>query len=298
MNTRLNLFKKSTLITGAFISGIAFSAISLAEVRTKATTTIKIPMAVEPSTRPQTIAYHPALMHYYVADGGLAPLASMTEIPISKSKVHAFDSEGKYVNTEGPGYDNRSVYYNPESGLIETITYNISSAFGFAPNTGIFGLQTEDSGEIKNTSTEIIQFNPAFGDSFTMPSYDPENKLYYAKQQRSNKVFVVDRTKREPIAKIDLDLKAAGAKYDDVSDSFVAFSGVKGEELVLLDIDHKAALVFNLKGEFVAKCALPKELKLHAKNYYNGLGYTNEMLFVYNENEGEFGTYHGINIYK
>ena len=31
---------------------------------------------------------------------------------------------------------------------------------------------------------------------------------------------------------------------------------------------------------------------------YNGLGYANDMLFVFNENEGEFGTYYGLKILK
>ncbi len=269
-----------------------------AEVLAKAETIIKIPMAVAPSTRPQTVAYHPVLMHYYVADGGLAPLGSATEQPISKSKIHAFNAKGEYVNTAGPGFDNRSIYYNPNSGQIETITYNVSSAVGFAPMTGIFGLVVGDTGEIKSSSTEVAQFNAAFGDAFTMPSYDAKHKRYYAKQQRSNKVFIVDPDKEEAVGEITLDLKAAGAKLDDVADSFIAFTGIKGEELVLLDVDHKAALVFNLKGKFVAKSALPKQLKLRAKNYYNGLGYANDMLFLYNGSEGEFGTYYGLKVVK
>jgi hypothetical protein len=131
-----------------------------------------------------------------------------------------------------------------------------------------------------------------------MPSYDAKHNRYYAKQRRSNQVFIVDPAKDEAAGTITLDLKAAGAKFDDVSDSFIAFTSIKGEELVLLDVDHKAALIFNLKGQFVAKSALPKKLKLRAKNYYNGLGYANNMLFIYNESEGEFGTYYGLKVVK
>lgn len=271
-----------------------------AQVLPEAKLTLKIPMIKAPTSRPMTVAYHPALMHYYVADGGLAPMGSEWAAPISKSEVHAFTEKGEYLNSANPGYDNRSIYYNPNTSDIETITYNISSAYGFAPNTGMYALDIAENGQIKDTSREVMQFNPAFGDSFTMPSFDAENNLYYAKQKRSNKVFVVDTKKRKPIVEIKLDIAAAGAKFDDIGDNFIAYTGIKGEELALLDLDHKAILIFDVSGKFIAKSALPsgKDLKLRSKNYYNGQGYTNGMFFLYNESEGEFGTYHGYQVVK
>ena len=269
-----------------------------AQVLPEAALGIKIAMTKTPSTRPMTVAYHPSLKRYYIADGGLAPLGSETEAPISKSEIHAYDDAGKYINSAKPGFDNRSIYFNVNTGKIETITYNVSSAYGFAPNTGMYALELSETGEIKESSTEIMQFNPAFGDGATMPTYDAENKRYFAKQSRSNKVLIVDATKRESIGEINLDLVKAGVAFDDVSDSYVAFTGLKGEELIVLDVDHKAALVFDVTGKFVAKSELPKDLKLRSKNHYNGLGYANNMLFVYLDSEGEFGTYHGYKIFK
>lgn len=294
MNTQLKIKTGALLFAGS----ILFASASQAEILPVAELTLKMPMIKAPSTRPMTVAYHPELKRYYVADGGLAPMATEWSAPISKSQVHAFDAEGKFVNSAGPGYDNRSIYYNPNTKHIETITYNISSDFGFAPNTGMYALHVSESGKIKDTSDEVMQFNPAFGDSFTMPSYDAANDRYFAKQRRSNKVLIVDPKKDKHIGEITLDLAKAGAKFDDITDNFIAFTGAKGEELVLLDIDHKAFLVFDTAGKFVGKSTLPKKLKLRAKNYYNGLGYTNGMFFVYIESEGEFGTYHGYKVVK
>jgi len=284
--------------TGVLLASFLFASSLHAAILPEAKLAIKIPMVKAPTTRPMTVAYHPALMHYYVADGGLAPMGSEWEAPISKSQVHAFDKTGKYVNSAGPGYDNRSIYYNANTGNIETITYNISSAVGFAPNTGMYMLELSETGKIKDTSKEIIQFHVAFGDAFTMPSYDAENDRYFAKQKRSNIVRIVSTKAAEPVGEIALDLVAAGAKFDDVADSFVAYTGAKGEELTLLDLDHKAILVFDLSGQFIGKSQLPEGIKLRAKNYYTGLGYANDMFFLYNENEGEFGTYHGYQIIK
>ena len=287
------------------ISSVIFSIALLtaiqpahAEILADAQVGIKIPLIKKPSTRPMTVAYIPGLKRYYIADGGLAPMASEYESAASKSQIHVYDDAGKYVSSAHPGYDNRSIYYNPNSAKLETITYNISSDAGQSPNTGIYSLDLTETGEIKDTSNEVIQFNPAFGDAATMPSYNPVTNQYYAKQERCNKVWVVDLKSREKISEIALDFTKAGVAHDDVSAHFVAYSGVKGEELLLLDVDHKAVLIFDLGGKYVGKSELPKDLKLRSQNHFNGTGYSNDMLFVYNEPEGEFGTYYGFKVLK
>ncbi len=293
----MNLFKQPLIVT--FISSIFIASAPLqAQVLPEATLGVKIPLAKKPTSRPMTVAYVPGLKHYYIADGGLAPMGSEFEAPVSKSQIHAYDDTGKYINSAKPGYDNRSIYYNPNTNKLETITYNISSDVGFSPNTGIYSIDLSETGEVKDSSSEIMQFNPAFGSAGTMPTYDAENKRYFAKQGRSNKVFIVDPKNREKLGEITLDLSKAGVAFDDISDLFAAFTGIKGEELILLDVDHKAALIFDLAGKYVAKSGLPKELKLHAQNHFNGLGYANDMLFVYQEGEGEFGTYYGFKVMK
>ena len=292
--TRSTPLFTSTLLISALMASLSAQA----EVLPEAVLGIKIPLAQKSTTRPMTVAYVPNVKHYYIADGGLAPMVSEFEAPSSKSQVHAYDATGKYINSAKPGYDNRSIYYNANTNKLETITYNISSEVGFSPNTGIYSIDLSDSGEVKETSAEIMQFNPAFGYANTMPSYDAANKRYFAKQARSGVVWIVDPKLREKVNVITLDLVKAGAAFDDISDSFVAYTGVKDEELIVLDVDHKAALVFDASGKFVAKSELPKDLKLHAQNHYNGLGYANDMLFVFHENEGEFGTYYGFKVLK
>lgn len=285
-------------ITSAIIGGAILVTNVQAQVLPEAAIGVKFALAKKPTTRPMTVAYIPLYKRYYIADGGLAPLASEYEAAISKSQVHSYDDTGKYLNSAKPGYDNRSIYFNPNTSALETITYNISSDAGFSPNTGIFAIQLTETGDLKDSSDEISQFNPAFGHAGTMPTYDADNKRYFAKQGHSDKVFIVDPKLREKAGEITLELAKAGAAHDDVSDLFVAYTGVKGEELILLDVDHKAALVFDITGKFVAKSELPKALKLRSQNHFNGIGYANEMLFVYHDSEGEFGTYYGFKILK
>lgn len=273
-----------------------FNCSIYADVLPEAKSEIKITLAKKPTTRPMTVAFIPGQKKYYIADGGLAPLGSETEAPISKSLIHTYDQSGKYLSSTLAGFDNRSIFYNELTFQLTTITYNISSEAGFAPNTGIFSLDLDSQGNLKGTSKEISNFNPAFGDSATMPSFDSKTNHYFAKQKRSDRVIIIDANDGNKLGEINLDLKSAGVAFDDLSDSFIAATGIDGEELAILDVDHKAVLIFNIKGGYIGKSTLPKDLKLRAQNHYNGLGYTNNLFFIFNDSEGEFGTYYGFKI--
>ena len=267
-----------------------------AAILPEAETITKITLAKKPTSKPMSIAYVPFYQRYYVADGGLAPTPGDNEAPVSKSQIHVYSADGQYIQSAKPGYDNRSIYFNQATKQLETVTYNISSNAGFSPNTGIFSLDLDDKGNLTENSKDISGFNAAFGDASTIPTLDPETKHYFAKQGRSNLVWVIDINKDEKIEEIKLDLKSAGAQFDDITDYYAAYTGIKGEELAVLDVDHKAVLVFDIKGKFMGKSALPSTLKLRSQNHIAGLGYTNGLFFVYHEPEGEFGTFYGFKV--
>lgn len=282
--------------TAAVLSLI--SHVAVAEVLPEAVPEVKIPLVKKPTTRPMSVAYVPYLKQYFIADGGLAPIPGDPMAASSQSEVHIYNADGQYVSSAKPGLDNRSIYYNEKTRQLESVTYNISSEAGFGPSTGIFSLILNDDGSLKNDANEITGHNPAFGSPGTIPSYDAENNIYFAKQERSNLVRVIESPKREMLREIKLDLKAAGTKMDEIAHYFVAYTGIKGEELALLGVDQKAVFIFNLDGKFVGKSALPSTLKLRSQNHINGTGYTNGLFFVYHEPEGEFGTYYGFRIVK
>jgi len=285
-------FTKTLLVS----SCLCLASVAQAQILPEATIGIKIPLAAKPTTRPMTVAYVPYYNRYYIADGGLAPTPGDFDIPASKSRVHAYSSEGVYILSAKPGLDNRSIYFNPNTRHLESVTYNVSTGAGFTPNTGIYTIDLNDQGDLQDNADEAFGVNPAFGDAATMPTFDPKSNHYFAKQERSNLVWIIDPGKRENVGEIALDLKAAGAQTDDVSDHFIAYTGIAGEELALLDVDHKGVLIFDLKGKFIGKSALPSTMKLHAQNHFTGLGYANSMFFVFHESEGEFGTYYGFKI--
>ena len=274
---------------------ILFTSLNtFAEVLPEAKLEMKIPLSIEPSTRPMTVAFIPGEKKYYIADGGLSPVGNE---PFSKSQVHVYDEKGTYIKSFSPGFDNRSIYYNENSKNLETVTYNISSAAGFFPNTGIFSLKLDDQGLLTNKSDTVSRFSESFGSAGTMPTYDAKNNQYFAKQEKSNIVRVIDASSNDIKSEIELDFSAAKVEHHDVTDHYIAFTNVPGHELMLLDVDHKKFLVFNLKGDLVGTSELAKDLKIRAKNHFNGLGYTNNgLFFLYIDSEGEFGTYHAYKI--
>lgn len=273
---------------------ILFTNSLLAVIKENAELSFEIIMNKAPSTRPMTVAYVPEFKNYYIADGGLAPVGNEA---FSKSEIHVFNESGKYLKSFKPGFDNRSIYFNKKSKNLETVTYNVSSAVGFFPNTGIFKLGLDDKGLLTNKSETVSNFNSNFGSASTMPYYDSGSNQYFAKQEKSDLVVVVDAESGDIKKEIHMDLNSANVQHHDVTDHFVAFTGKKDHELVLLDVDHKEFLIFNIEGKFIGKSTLPKDLKIRAKNHFNGIGYANDMYFIYIDSASEFGTYYGFKIF-
>ena len=270
-----------------------------AEINENAELVFKINLTKKPTTRPQTIAYIPGEKKYYIADGGLAARGSDYEAPISKSLIHTYDESGKYIGSTRAGFDNRSIYFNEKTSKLETITYNVSTAAGFAPMTGIFSLELDEKGLLTAKSEVVSQPSASFGSAGTMPTYDSKNNLYYAKQEKSNRVFVLDAKSKELKKEIKLDFDTPKVMHHDVASNFVAFTGKPGEELILLDIDHKRFLIYNKDGKYQGSSALPKSLKIRSQNHFNGLGYTlNGYYFIYLDSEGDYGSYHAYKVLK
>ena len=98
-----------------------FSLSAISDINKDAELVFKIVLKKAPTSRPQTVAYIPAEKKYYIADGGLAPMGSAYEAPISKSLIHTYDEQGIYLDSTKPGFDNRSIYFNEKSSMLEKL---------------------------------------------------------------------------------------------------------------------------------------------------------------------------------
>ena len=189
---------KATLLISGLLLGTAINV--QAAVLAEAEELIKILLAKQPTSHPMAVAYVPDYKRYYVADGGFGAVADSTgALILSKSEIHAYSAKGEYLQSIQPGMDTRSIYFNQNTNRLESVTYNISSDAGFAPNCGIYALKLTDKGDLTADVDEIMNFNPAFGDAATAPSYDPAGNRYFAKQERSNKVWIAQTGSREKI---------------------------------------------------------------------------------------------------
>ena len=57
--------------------------------------------------------------------------------------------------------------------------------------TGIFSLELNDKGMLTGKSDVISNFAPAFGSASTMPTFDHQENVYYAKQNEEIKFLLL-----------------------------------------------------------------------------------------------------------
>ena len=139
------------------ISSLLFAAINAhAAPLAEATTVLKIPLGKKPTSQPFSVAYVPNYKRYYVADGGLGPLMDGNAINVSRSEIHTFNAKGEYISSTQAGLDNRSLYFNQNTNVLESVTYNVSSGAGFTPESGIFALALDDTGNLTKRKPSLL----------------------------------------------------------------------------------------------------------------------------------------------
>ena len=130
-------------------------------------------------------------------------------------------------------FQNESIKINKQDLAIPNQTH--SSNVQFVTKPGIYdntdGLITSKDYNLK-LSTKVADCVPIY-------LYDSKNNLYYAKQEKSNIVYVLEAKSKKLKKEIKLDYKTPKVMHHDVASHFIAFTGKVGEELILLDVDKK-----------------------------------------------------------
>jgi len=228
-----------------------------------------------PTSDYTSVAYHPIHDRYYAADlGGPG------------NPAYAWDASGNLVNTDNPGVDQRGVYYNPNTGLLESVSY--AACCSANPVRGIMALDLDAAGDYLGTNTQLLPAPiAALGtNNQTMPSYDPATDQLFA-SQGDGTVNVVNRTTGAAQPTITLDLGGAGVVVGNLNRDFVGFTGRTGEELAILDHANLQILVFDLTGAYVGASALPAGVTISDTSYNSG--YTNGLFFIRDETFGANG---------
>jgi hypothetical protein len=226
---------------------------------------------------PMEVTYVPTFQRYYGGSG------NGPGVPAA-----IFDSAGVQVGNASSGVDLRGMWFNANTGFLESNSYNACCGSGAV--TGIQHINLDGSGNYVGTNTQLVAGPLAGlgGNSQTLASYDPAGNVLYSKQGGSANVTVANRASGALVTTITLNLAAAGVTPSDINDNFVGFTGVAGSELVSFDFTNHRALVFNLAGNYIGASILPAITPTFDNQDY-GAGYANGQLFVFDDSIGGAG---------
>jgi len=232
------------------------------------------------------VGYVPAFQRYYGGSGDF-----------STSPVTVFSSSGSQLSQGPTGVDGRGLYFNPNTGFLESMSYNACCAFGLGSAVGLQHINLDGSGNLVGTNTQLLSAPIAAigANTQAMVSYDPGSDHLYSKQTGSAVVNVANRTSAAALGTITLNLAGAGVTTGDVNDNFVGTTGVAGSELAIYDFTNHRALVFDLAGNFIGASLLPA-IPGGTNNLY-GSGYANGQFFVFDDTIGTAGAWRGFNIF-
>lgn len=222
-----------------------------------------------------SVAYHPGFNLYYAAHMG--------------NPLHAgfvYNSAGSIVHREEPlNIEVRSLNYNPNTGLIESVSYDAVSGGG--AEKGLFDAQIDGSGFFNGGSATLLASMPGNDGSQTIPAYDVTRDRFYSRDT-SNSVSIVSRTNGASLGTITLDFASAGVG----SASAYVIAHVPSEDwLVILDYANNTAVVFDIVGNYIGTSALDTNVPTAF-----AMGYANDQLFVGVYNSQYSRGYQGYNI--
>lgn len=256
---------------------------------------IKIPHAVAHSSKPSSILYSPKFKKYYIANGGRGVVQDGRSPPYSTSELNIYSSDGQYIKSLVPGFNMRNIYMLNDE--INISTYNSSAQAGFMPNSGEYQFNLDSDGLSVLESKDVYGVKSSLGDPSAQVVCIIKNECW-TKQPRSNKIIVVDMATDKVLKTIELDLAEAGVDILSLSDTWVGYTGVVGYEIVIPSIDDKKVLFFSNDGKYRGFSKLPDYIKLRSENHFNGFGYTNGLMFVFDFSKTEYGTFYGFEVLR
>lgn len=217
------------------------------------------------------VAYHPEFGYYYAA-----------EIGNLDRPAWVFDIDGNLIHTEDPiNIDIRSLNYNPNTGLMEAVSYN---ALNGGTDRGLINAELDGSGLFTAGTATLLATMPGNLSSQTMPAYDAARDRFYSRDN-SNSVNIVDRSDGSLLGNITLDFATAGA--GSVTEYAIGYAPSQ-DWLIVTDDTNNTAVVFDINGDYVGTSNLTGDVP---EDY--DMGFANNQLFFY-DSSSDF--YRGFDI--
>jgi PEP-CTERM motif len=209
------------------------------------------------------VAYNPTFQQYY---GGYLGVTN-GDSQFAWNSTGALLQSTRDVNVF---FDSRSYYFNPNTGNLESVTYDAKDGSAFF-HLGLVTVGLDNAGLVKLDYPFILTSMPGLPDTQSSPAFDPARNRFYA-YDGSGKVDVVSRVDGSLSSTIALDLASAGNPklqggigYDPTNDL-----------LIMMDYGNNKALIFGIDGSYLGASQLPADFPISGY-----LGYTNGQLFEF-----------------
>jgi hypothetical protein len=183
-------------------------------------------------TNASGVVWHPGIEQYYTF------IAGNSTFPFE-----SFNAEGKNLYSGMVGFDGRGFWYNPKTKSLEA---NCAGDAGWVK----IKLSSND-----NHSSEFIKeavFQPEFNSCGT---YCPEKKAVVFFNLEAGTFDFYSYKKPSKTRAVNAGIPSF--ELNDFNSTTIAYTGNKGFELVLLNIEKEKLFFFNLSGEKTAETNLP-----------------------------------------
>ncbi|MDD3858712.1 MAG: hypothetical protein PHW83_00820 [Bacteroidales bacterium] len=240
------------------------SALLLSQPLSKAQKEFTYKFVSTNGTNASAVVWHPEKNLYFTV------IAGNVGFPLE-----AFDEKGISVYSEEIKIDCRGMWYNPKTKNIEVNGYD-------------------------NNGWASVEFNEKFNyhelNSICSGMKQPDANVcgtYYSKKKSviflnevDLSIDVYNYKNPEKVAKITLQLRADN--LEPYNTTTVGYTGVKGFEFVLLNVDKHQLDFFNSKGDFAGSTELPVSATV---SYLFKFSYTNDRVFLYDKEERTWTAY-------
>lgn len=221
--------KKTPFVLIVLIIGISSV---FAQKSYKATEVFTLEFALSDGTNASAVTWNPDKKVFYSVIAGNASFP-----------LETFDEFGEQINSNEAGVDARGLWYNLKTKQLE----------GNGPGeTGVFTIGFNNSGEKKTVKILIEGKNQPENQS--VGAFDSKKQIIYYYSDGMIYSYLRKNGKQKSAMKIT----DCPADLSDINSTTVIFTGIKNQELGLLDYNSQKVYLFNLKGKHTATINLPE----------------------------------------
>jgi len=220
-----------------------------------------------------SVGYNPVNDQYYV-----------TGIGTSSYGGQVFDASGTSVGSTQPvGVDVRSVYYDYNSGTMNTLSYNAKSGTS-SGRDGVYQMGLDGNGVFTGSNTRVMTQLSGLFNAQSVAAYDSIRDRFYS--YGGGNVLVTDSI----TGALDFTVALESVSGFSLQSNSIAYAS-EYELLIGLDFSLDQAIIWDLGGALLGTSQLAD---LNYNDRY-GLGYANGQLFVADSGRTN---YYGFNIFE